>query len=199
MITKPPRLAEALLGSLLKRNTRDSILGDLMEQYVARVFSARGPRAANRWYVGQVLRIVFRTQAPWTALLATTLVARTALDWVSPTTDFELRAAVTTALVVLTVSAAGFAAGRLTGLLRSGPLAAMAAAAFAAGFANAASLVLLAVFPGEQAATAIALSGGLREVFTLPVSLIVPAALFGGCAGALGVVTHGPTLERGIA
>ncbi|MGD2069958.1 MAG: ABC transporter permease, partial [Gemmatimonadota bacterium] len=56
-VPRPPRFAEALLGLVLARRDRAHVLGDLQEQYGARV-RARGRKAANRWYRVQVVRAV---------------------------------------------------------------------------------------------------------------------------------------------
>ena len=46
---RPPRLAESLLASLLPQEDRGPIMGDVAEEFAARV-RADGVRAARRWY-----------------------------------------------------------------------------------------------------------------------------------------------------
>lgn len=50
----PPRLAEAIISLLAAGPTGAGMLGDLSEEFRGRWM--RSPRAANRWYWGQVLR-----------------------------------------------------------------------------------------------------------------------------------------------
>ncbi|MEM7414714.1 MAG: ABC transporter permease [Gemmatimonadota bacterium] len=53
--TRPPRWARAVLSFLVPESGREAI-GDLDEEYEAFVLPERGRAAANRWYVGQVVR-----------------------------------------------------------------------------------------------------------------------------------------------
>lgn len=55
----PPRWAECLLRHALKPRDRESILGDLLEEYREERFSNLGRRRANLWYIRQMLGIVF--------------------------------------------------------------------------------------------------------------------------------------------
>ena len=63
--TLPPRWAESLLCLLLEPEDRESVSGDLLEEYRQAIVPARGA-GANRWYVRQVgwylLRATARTR-----------------------------------------------------------------------------------------------------------------------------------------
>ena len=50
----PPRCAETLLRVVLASRDRDTVSGDLLEEYRMHVVPARGRRAANWWYLRQV-------------------------------------------------------------------------------------------------------------------------------------------------
>jgi len=51
----PPRWAENLLRFVLRERDRETIPGDLLEEYQELVFSARGRFRANLWYLRQIL------------------------------------------------------------------------------------------------------------------------------------------------
>jgi hypothetical protein len=55
--------ADLVLRLLLKPRDRDTISGDLLEEYRERVLPARGPLAAHVWYLRQVLSFV--TPVAW--------------------------------------------------------------------------------------------------------------------------------------
>ena len=54
----PPRWAERLLLIVLPRRDRETIPGDLLEEFREVVLPARGRRGARLWYVRQVLSLV---------------------------------------------------------------------------------------------------------------------------------------------
>src|ERR1700687_5702113 len=61
----PPRWAEALLRSLLRPSDRESISGDLLEEYRAAKHPALGAFRANTWYVQHVLSVFLRLVWPY--------------------------------------------------------------------------------------------------------------------------------------
>ena len=82
--TLPPRWAESLLRTMLRPQDRESISGDLLEEYRQSIVPALGARA-DRWYVRQVGWYVLRTTLPWAALVGAILVGRYLLDTLVPT------------------------------------------------------------------------------------------------------------------
>ena len=58
----PPRWAEALLERLLPDHARETVVGDLREEYIESALPQRGRLRANLWYVQQVASFV-----PWFA------------------------------------------------------------------------------------------------------------------------------------
>jgi hypothetical protein len=182
----PPRWAEAVLRLVLPPQDRQSVSGDLLEAYRDSVVPDRGQAAADRWYLGQVAGFVWRTYAIWAVVLSAAFLARTALDWLVPTTDFRTRSAVTTyATAAIFVCAGCWAAWRSRSLV---------AAAFAAGTTGLmsavidalGSLVLLALWHDRATLAAIDGSGGLEEVFVLPLFILLPGILLGAFGGVVG-------------
>jgi hypothetical protein len=57
-IDRPPRWAEWLLEAILPPRDRDTIPGDLLEEYREVIVPTRGRARANRWYLRQVLSLV---------------------------------------------------------------------------------------------------------------------------------------------
>ena len=57
MSASPPRTAERILNALLDAESRDAVVGDLYEGYVA-IHQQRGAGAAARWYWSQAVRSV---------------------------------------------------------------------------------------------------------------------------------------------
>ncbi len=56
----PPRWAEALLERLLPEFVRETVVGDLREEFVESMLPRRGKFRANRWYFRQVASFI-----PW--------------------------------------------------------------------------------------------------------------------------------------
>ena len=82
--TRPPRWAESLLRTMLRPQDRETVSGDLLEEYRQSIVPALGARA-NRWYVRQVGPYLLRTTLPWAALVGAILVGRSLLDTLAPT------------------------------------------------------------------------------------------------------------------
>src|SRR5262245_34266581 len=103
----PPHWADQLLRLLLKPADHESVSGDLLEEYRASILPARGRDAADLWYVRQVAGFLLRATWFWALIVGAAFVARTAYDWLVPTTDFQLRSGVTTIVGLLTLTSAG--------------------------------------------------------------------------------------------
>ena len=65
----PPRWAEAVLRLMLPRGDRDSVSGDLLEEYRESIVPALGRRAAA-WYVRQLAGYLWRITWGWGGLVA---------------------------------------------------------------------------------------------------------------------------------
>ena len=186
MRTSPPPWAEALLRLFLKSDVFAGVSGDLLEQYRDSIHPARGTYAADQWYVWQVFGFVWRGARLWAALFAGAFVARTALDWLLPTTDFHARSEVSTALAAGLLLAAGLSTSWRSGSFGAGAMAGLATTVFAAVLSIGGTAVLLAIWHDPDTMTAIRGSGGLEEAFVLPVWLILPGGVIGGIGGFAG-------------
>ena len=184
----PPRWAEALLESLLAPAARQSVTGDLLEEYRTSIAPQRGTTAANAWYVRQVAGFAWRHQLVSTGLLLLLFFGRSAYDALVPTVGFGTRSLITTWLVMVLWAGVGFAAVWRTGLLRSGLIAGAVTNVMTAALATIASLALIGaavLAPSSGILAAMPRSGGLAEIFLIPL-MVGP---FGtALAGAAGVV-----------
>jgi hypothetical protein len=186
----PPGWAEILLRACLGRGDSDSVSGDLLEQYRESVRPARGRRRADLWYVTQVLGFVWRSARLWAALFAAAFLARTALDWLVPPADFHARANVSTLLGAGIVLVAAFQAAARSGSVAAGPVIGLATAAIAAPLELVGAMTLLAARHDPITLAAIHTSGGLAEVLTLPLLMLLPGLILGTIGGVLGALAN---------
>jgi hypothetical protein len=186
MNEQPPRWADLLLRLVLTSADRECLSGDLIEQYRDEVVPARGRTAADFWYVKQVWSYVWRATWPWAVVFGGGFLARTAYDWRVPTTDFLTRSTVTTAIAATTLTSVGFWTSWRSGSVVAGVVIAALTSQIAAIFSLAGVTVMLAVWHDAATMRAIAGSGGLLEVYTLPFMTIVPAAIVGMVGGTFG-------------
>jgi hypothetical protein len=190
MRTHPPPWAEALLRLFLRPDVFAGVSGDLLEQYRDSIHPVRGPRGADKWYVTQVLGFVWREASLWAALFAGAFVARTALDWLRPTTDFHLRSEVSTALAVGILLASGFWIAWRSGSFAAGAAAGFVTTAIAAILSIGGTAALLAIWHDPRTMNAISGSGGLEEALVLPVWLVLPGVVIGGIGGFAGATVN---------
>jgi hypothetical protein len=182
----PPAWAERVLRLSLEARTFEHVAGDLLEQYRDAILPARGVRAADAWYVSQVLGFVWRGARGWALLFAAAFVLRAAFDWLAPTTDFHNRAAITTYAGAAILFAASFWPAWRSGQFAAGPLFGLATAVLAAPIKLAGIASLLLIWHDPATLSAIAGSGGLEEDVALAFLMIVPAIVLGTIAGLLG-------------
>ena len=186
----PPRWADGLLRALLPVADRESVSGDLLEEYRESIVPARGRAAADLWYLRQVAGFTWRATWSWTLLFSGAFVARTAYDWLVPTADFHARAAVSTYFAAGTLFLAGLWAAWRSGSFVAGPIVAAMTSVIAAVFSVAAASLLLAAWHDPQTLSAAARSGGIAEVYVVPFLTIGPALIIGAVAGAIGSGTR---------
>lgn len=185
----PPGWGEALLRLVLEPGDFDSVSGDLLEEYREVVHPVRGQWGADLWYVMQVFGFVSPGARLSGALFGAAFVARTALDWFVPTLDFHTRANASTSLGVGIMLVTGSWAAWRAGSVVAGTIAGVATAVIGAVVSIAGAAALLAIWHDPRTLAAIRGSGGLGEVFTLPVMMVLPGLLLGtlgGVAGATG-------------
>ena len=183
----PPTWAEDVLRLLLKPEDRDSVSGDLLEEYRETLHAGRGRVAADRWYVRQVAGFMWRATWRWGALLATLTMARSALDWFLPPASFYTRSLVTTYTHVAVFVSVGFCAVWRGRSLSSAAATGLGAQIMAAPMIFVSTLVLMAVWHDPQTLEAIEQSGGIGELFTLPLAVMGPAVLLSTLGGAFGL------------
>jgi hypothetical protein len=186
----PPRWAEALLRFVLDSRDQASVSGDLLEEYRENIRPRLGPSAADRWYIRQVMGFVVRSNVVPALLFGGAFVARTALDWLQPPADFHTRSLISTLVAASVLLVSGFSASRKNGTILAGGLSGIATTALATLLSTIGALGLLAIWHDPATLQAIEASGGLGEVFFLPVMLIVPGVLLGIIGGAVGAVIH---------
>ena len=182
----PPRWAEVVLQLSVDRRDRETVSGDLLEEYRDTIVPERGIAAATVWYLRQVAGFVCRSHWIWAIAMSGAFVVRTAIDWRVPTTDFAARASVSSTVGITILLAASFHAAWRARSVGAGILAGMFTPVLAAVMSAAGALMLLAIWHDPATLAAIRGSGGLAEVFTLPVTLAVPGAVIGAAGGAVG-------------
>ena len=65
----PPRWADVVLRLLLAPRDRQTVSGDLLEEYRETIHPARGRRRADLWYVSQVVGFAWRANRTWAGRL----------------------------------------------------------------------------------------------------------------------------------
>jgi hypothetical protein len=174
----PPLWAEQVLRLLLKPEDRESVSGDLLEEYRVSVAPSRGRVRADIWYLREVIGLVWRAASIWGLLLAVSVIGRDTLDWwLSPTDDFYARSIVSTGVAVALFACAGALTAWRSRSIRSGMLAGTAAGLIAAVIVNLGSVVMLAVKHDPHTMAMIRASGGLDEVFSLPIFITLPGTV----------------------
>lgn len=182
----PPRWADVLLRASLASRDVESVSGDLLEEYRQNVLPVRGRWRADVWYVTQSVSFAWRAVGAFAALFALTFLARTAVDWRIPTADFHTRSLIVTFVSAGIFLLAGIWAGARSGSSSAGALAGAVTAAFALPMQLIGAAALLAVWHDPTTLAAIRGSGGLAEVFTLPIMTFLPAVVIGTIGGLVG-------------
>jgi hypothetical protein len=186
--TLPTPWAESLLRMLLKAEDRDSMSGDLLEEYRESIVPALGS-GADRWYIRQVSWYVLRATWLWGALVGATLVIRFLFDALAPVTYtpgvLHPRSAIMSDILIATFALGACRYTWRSGHLRSGVLVALAAAAIGGLLSSAGSALIVGIWHDPQTLRAIQHSGGLDEALWGVPLLLLPIGLVSGTAGAL--------------
>jgi hypothetical protein len=186
----PPDWAEAFLRLALKYDDRDSVSGDLLEEYRERVRGGATEAACDAWYVRQVAGFIVRATWLWALLFSVPYVARGAYDWLVPTTYFYTRSAVTTRVAVATLLCVGLWAGWRSRSIAAAIFVTAVVSQIAAVLSVIGVSILLLAFYSTAVRTAIDGSGGLEEAYVLPFMFILPALIFGALGGTLGSISR---------
>jgi hypothetical protein len=188
---RPPLWAETILRLVLKPEDRESVPGDLLEEYREVIQPSCGSRAADLWYIRQVGGFLWRATWIWALFFSGAFIARTAFDWLVPTHDFHARSNMSTAVGVALLFSAGFAAAWRSRSVMAGPLAAVVTSQIAAIISVVGAATLLGICHDPQTRRAIIASGGLEEVFELPFLMAIPAVFLGTIGGVAGRLMRG--------
>ena len=137
----------------------------------------------------RVLRFVSLEAFLFALLFSTQFIVRTVLDWFMPTADFHARATVSTVLSAVILLAAGFTATWRSGSFAAGAVSGVVTASLAAIISTTGAAVLLMIWHDPQTMAAIRGSGGLEEVFSLPLMLTLPGAVLGSVGGIACIAT----------
>jgi hypothetical protein len=186
----PPAWAEAILRAVLTRANVETVSGDLLEEYREAVYPSRGPAAADRWYVMQVAGFAIRSVGVWGALFGLSFLSRTALDWFVPTSDFANRSVFSSTVGIALLLLGGFWSAWRSGSVAAGTLAGTLAATLGAAISLTGAASMLVLVHDPQTMRAIDASGGLPEVFTLPLMLVLPGLVLGTVGGVLGAMAR---------
>ena len=208
----PPAWAEAILCLFLRSEDRDTVSGDLLEEYREAVQAGGDRPAADRAYLRQAAGFLWRATWMWAVLLALLTLGRFALDVFVRPASFHMRSVVDTYLHVAVFLAIGFGAawrrrsvhadagpggperGVERGLERlSDAVAAVLSTQIMANLMIfAGNLVFLGIWHDTQTLTAIEQSGGIGEVFFLPVVVTAPAVLLSILGGTAALILPRP-------
>lgn len=194
----PPFWAELALRAFLSERDFESVSGDLLEEYRESIHGNRGGFRADLWYVAQILGFAWRHAGVWAVIFAVAFLARTAMDWHMPTADFQTRSAVSTLVGAGIFLVTGFWAGSRSGSYMAGAVVGLAVATLALPIQLVGAALLLAGSHDASVLAAIRSSGGLEEVFTMPLMTVLPGVLFGAIGGVLGAKTRRPRASADV-
>jgi len=189
-LERPPEWAEVLLRLSLRHADRESVSGDLLEEYRAGVVPARGKRSADAWYVRQTAGFVWRSTWLWAVLFSGAFVARQAWDLFVPTHDFVFRSELTTWAGVALLAATAFWIAWRSGSFAAGVVMTLVMCEIAAVMSVIGVSALLAIRHDAATLKAAADSGGLKEAFVLPFVAVIPGMIVGSVFAALGSLSR---------
>jgi hypothetical protein len=191
MAPGPPTWADSWLRLLLPARDRDTVSGDLMEEYRENVRPRKSELAANTWYIGQVARFAWR-QGLWALVLAGLYAGRLALDWFAPTTNFAPRAEATTLVMISTLLVIGASATMRSRSFRAGVVSTATALFGSAVLCTIATAGMYWNWRSPELFAAIEASGGLPEAFALPMLMIIPGIAIGTLGAFVASASHRP-------
>ena len=194
-VSLPPAWAEWTLRCVVRDEDRESVSGDLLEEFRDAIVPERGARA-NSWYVRQVAGFVAREIGIWSAVVALTCIVRYLFDTLMPIRYTPGVIAERSAVMSWTLAATfvGCGAWHAWRTRRVGAAMLLAVlSAFVGGlFAQAGTLLCFAVWHDPATVAAIRASGGFDEAFigpsigltALAFVIAIPSAVAGRVARA---------------
>jgi hypothetical protein len=192
----PPEWGEFILWVFLKPGDRDSVTGDLVEEYREMIRAGRDRTAADRWYLRQMAGFLWRSTWAWAAILSALWVGRGVLDVLVPPASFYARSQFSTWSAVSIFTIIGFRAawggrsvsGSVPESLANSVAAVLSTQITACLMNFAAVLVFLAIWHDPQTVSGVEHSGGLGEAFFLPVVITFPAVLLSLVGGSAALI-----------
>jgi hypothetical protein len=180
---QPPSWAQSCIAMLVPAGRRDSIVGDLLEEYLDARLPQFGRVAADRWFVRQSLGFVWAASILPGVLVGAILTGRMLLDVAMPVPDTSERAWVSTLVTMLLFTLTGFRVGLSTRRVPGAIVTALAATCIGIVLSYAGVLVSMGiaqafVHPGAEA------WASLREGLDVPAPVIAVVGAILACAGA---------------
>jgi hypothetical protein len=184
----PPKWAEWVLRWMLPSRDRDSVSGDLLEEYRESIVPVFGGRARH-WYLRQVAAYVWRRAWVWASIVAAIFLGRFLLDAFVPIRYaphvIATRSSVMSWMLVGTFALAAAWQTWQTGQIRSGIFLALVIAWIGAVLTAVGTGVSIAIWHDPATMAAIQGSGGLDEaLWGMPI-LLTPIGLITGMQGAI--------------
>ncbi len=178
---RPPIVAEELLVSFLRPQDRESVSGDLLEEYREAKLPQLGAARADRWYWRQVAGFGWGLAGWFGVAAGVAFVARDVYDLTAPTNDYWLRSAVSTwSAITIFFTTAVYAAWR-TAHWHVGVMAALAACVIHSIIGIAVATVLAVSGAPES-------PGGYWDVWGVAVVSFAVTVVVGTIGAALGKV-----------
>jgi hypothetical protein len=195
--TLSPRWAESLLRLLLKPEDRDSVSGDLLEEYRESIVATLGHKA-DRWYVRQVSWYLLRATWLWGTIVGAALVVRYLFDTLAPVRDQVFRMyAMSNAIIAACFLAAAWTSLR-TRSIRAGFIVSTLAGALGGAISIAGTGVLLAIWHDPDTLREWQMSGGLDEaLIVVPLIMVAVGAVMGAAGALLGKMLAWPLPRAG--
>jgi hypothetical protein len=187
---RPPKWAEGLLRLLLKPEDRESVSGDLLEEYRQSVLPERG-KGADAWYVRQLGWFLLR--ACWLpgVLIGSALVVRYLFDTLVPTQDYVQRSTIMSWAIIAVCLLGAFRTSLRTRSVRAGLLTSVMSGALGGFISILGGAVMVAFQPGilsEWRNT-----GGVDEVFlVVPLIMVWVGVVMGTVGGLAGKIVAWP-------
>ena len=194
-MTLPPDWAETLLEASLSADDRESVTGDLLEEYRQSVVPTVGARA-GRWYIRQVSWYVLRAVMPWALLIAGICLVRLVFDALVPVAYtrgvVHPRSAIMSRSLLATFAFGGGWHAWRSRRFGSGVLITFATAVIGGIASLGGTLVFLGIWHDPDTLRAIDGSGGLGEaLWGMPILL----TLIGTAAGTAGALVGRACVE----
>jgi hypothetical protein len=193
----PPEWCEFVLWLFLKPEDRDSVSGDLLEEYREMIRAGRDRAAADRWYLRQMAGFLWRSTWAWATILAVLVFGRAVLDVLAPPASFLARSHFSTWSTAAIFATLGFR-GAWRGRSVSGSVPESLANSVAAVLSTqitaclmifAGQLVFLGIWHDSQTVTNIERSGGWEEFFLFfPVFVTFAGVLLSMLGGAAALI-----------